>query len=218
MSGLPLKEGYYKKDGIVYGPDGKPCRQCNSLRDLMSLGKKPQGSSGTDPNPFSFGKRPRADPPAEGAAGTSNRGTVGAAAGGLAAASQKAGMSSDKPAIDTENCPPDVELLGRSTWTLLHTMAANYPNKATPVQQTDMSAFLRTFSNFYPCWVCAEDFRTWMAQKDNEPVLNQGWKGLGQWMCRAHNEVNEKLGKEKFDCKLWQERWKDGFKDGRCDP
>jgi FAD-linked sulfhydryl oxidase len=97
-------------------------------------------------------------------------------------------------------------------------MAASYPAKATPVQQNDMSSFLRTFSLFYPCWVCAEDFRTWMAKKENEPVLNQGWKGLGQWMCRAHNEVNVKLGKDEFDCNLWQERWKDGFKDGRCDP
>jgi FAD-linked sulfhydryl oxidase len=35
-------------------------------------------------------------------------------------------------------------------------------------------------------------------------------------MCEAHNRVNEKLGKEKFDCTKTFERWKDGWRDGSC--
>lgn len=201
----PLGEGYTRKNSIIYGPDGKPCRQCNSLKDLMNMGKSSdQSSSSTSASPFAVQKRPRVEQAAL-SASTSE-------------AVSDAEVKSQKAPLNPANCPPDVEALGRSTWTLLHTMAANYPPRPTPTQQTDMSSFLRTFSLFYPCWVCAEDFREWMAKRENQPVLDQGWAGLGQWMCRAHNEVNEKLGQEKFDCNLWRQRWKDGFKDGSCDP
>lgn len=40
---------------------------------------------------------------------------------------------------------------------------------------------------------------------------------LSQWLCERHNEVNERLGKEKFDCIKVDERWKDGPSDGSCD-
>ncbi|KAJ5886582.1 Mitochondrial FAD-linked sulfhydryl oxidase ERV1 [Penicillium subrubescens] len=116
------------------------------------------------------------------------------------------------------DCPPDVEQLGRSTWTLLHTMAATYPEKASASHQEDMQGFLKFFSKLYPCWVCADDFRTWMAHPSgrNQPKLS-GRKEFGWWMCEAHNEVNRKLGKKEFDCRLWEERWRTGWKDGRCD-
>ena len=41
--------------------------------------------------------------------------------------------------------------------------------------------------------------------------------GVEGWMCRAHNEVNERLGKEKFECRDVGQRWRDGSKDGHCD-
>ena len=40
---------------------------------------------------------------------------------------------------------------------------------------------------------------------------------FSQWMCRLHNEVNTRLGKPLFDCSRVDERWRDGWKDGRCD-
>lgn len=40
---------------------------------------------------------------------------------------------------------------------------------------------------------------------------------LENWLCGVHNEVNERLGKEPFDCGTVGERWRDGWKDGRCD-
>lgn len=115
-----------------------------------------------------------------------------------------------------DDCPADVEQLGRSTWTLLHTMAAQYPSKAPPTTQSVMKQFISTFSQLYPCWVCADDFRAWMVQPGNEPKVN-GRDELGNWMCQAHNVVNVKLGKKEFDCSLWKQRWKDGWDDGRCD-
>lgn len=117
--------------------------------------------------------------------------------------------------MDFGNCPPDIESLGRATWTLLHTIAANYPESATVKEQDEMREFLTIFSKRYPCSHCAQDFREWMNQKENQVKVN-GREDLSIWMCQAHNEVNRKLGKPIFDCFKWKERWRDGWKDGRC--
>jgi FAD-linked sulfhydryl oxidase len=53
-----------------------------------------------------------------------------------------------------KNCPADVATLGRHTWTLLHTMAAYYPEKPAPTQKESMKTFFESFSEHYPCWFC----------------------------------------------------------------
>ncbi|OAX84538.1 hypothetical protein ACJ72_01083 [Emergomyces africanus] len=97
-------------------------------------------------------------------------------------------------------------------------MTATYPATATSQQQNDMRSFLTLFGKLYPCWVCADDFRAWMNEPSgaNKPRLKTRAE-FGNWMCEAHNEVNRKLGKEVFDCRKWEERWRTGWKDGRCD-
>lgn len=129
-----------------------------------------------------------------------------------------AAPATPSPSEIPSDCPPDVEALGRSTWTLLHSMAATYPERADTKQQEDMGGFLKLFAKLYPCWVCADDFQTWMAHPSgrNKPKLG-GRSEFGWWMCEAHNEVNRKLGKKEFDCRFWEERWRSGWKDGRCD-
>ena len=121
-------------------------------------------------------------------------------------------------ARENNHCPPDVEELGRGSWTLLHTLSATYPTNPTPQHQQSTHHFLRLFSQLYPCHVCAEDFQSWIQKPDNDPTeALKSQEGFGRWMCKAHNEVNRKLGKGEFDCNFWKERWKDGWKDGRCD-
>lgn len=114
------------------------------------------------------------------------------------------------------DCPPDVEALGRSSWTLLHTMAASYPERPSPQQQNDATSFVSSLSKLYPCYSCASDFQEWMRVSRNAPRVSSR-KEFGQWLCEAHNEVNQKLGKEKFDCTKVDERWRTGWKDGSCD-
>ncbi|KAF4121554.1 mitochondrial FAD-linked sulfhydryl oxidase [Geosmithia morbida] len=111
-------------------------------------------------------------------------------------------------------CPPDVEELGRSSWTLLHSIAASYPKTPSPAQQSDLVSFVHLFSRLYPCWVCAEDFKGYISR---EPPQAKSRDDFGMWLCRAHNDVNVKLGKPMFDCSKWLERWKTGPADGRCD-
>lgn len=138
-------------------------------------------------------------------------GAAGAGAAAAAAATATAASAAGGPPTD---CPADVETLGRSAWTVLHTMAATYPEKPSRGEQSDMAAFMGLFAKLYPCWVCAEDFQAYLAK---ERVRTAGRDDFGDWLCRAHNEVNRKLGKPEFDCRLWQERWRTGWKDGRCD-
>jgi FAD-linked sulfhydryl oxidase len=118
------------------------------------------------------------------------------------------------PTLD-EDCPADVERLGRSTWTLLHTMAAQYPSRPSPEIQQQTKSFVSLFANLYPCSHCAEDFRDWMKRPGNQPRMSSKDE-FGLWMCEAHNAVNEKLGKSQFDCSQWKVRWIDGPADGRC--
>ena len=75
-------------------------------------------------------------------------------------------------------------------------------------------SFVKLFSKLYPCWVCAEDFQAYIKK---DPVKAGSRSEFGNWLCGAHNEVNKKLGKPVFDCSLWEERWRTGWKDGRCD-
>lgn len=98
----------------------------------------------------------------------------------------------------------------------MHALTATYPASAPPSLQCKTKQFLSLFSELYPCWVCADDFRDWMAQPGNAPRV-EGQDVFGFWMCRAHNAVNVKLGKAEFDCAKWKERWRDGWKDGSCD-
>ncbi|EGW34362.1 uncharacterized protein SPAPADRAFT_59785 [Spathaspora passalidarum NRRL Y-27907] len=104
--------------------------------------------------------------------------------------------------------PPDVTVLGRSSWTLLHSIAATYPEEPTNKQQKDMKQFINLFAGFYPCWFCADDFQKYITT--NEPKV-ETQDSLGRWLCDAHNDVNKKLGKPKFNCDLWKQRWKDGW-------
>ncbi|KAK3384761.1 ERV/ALR sulfhydryl oxidase domain-containing protein [Podospora didyma] len=114
----------------------------------------------------------------------------------------------------SKDCPPDVAALGQSSWTLLHSIAATYPTTPTTTEQSDIKSFMKLFSKLYPCWVCAEDFQHYIQKKE---VRAGSRDEFGNWLCEAHNEVNKKLGKATFDCSKWEERWRTGWKDGRCD-
>lgn len=87
-------------------------------------------------------------------------------------------------------------------------MTAKYPEKPNLNQQGEMKDFLNIFSKVYPCHWCAMDFAKYI---ENHSPKVESRDELGQWMCEAHNHVNAKLGKPKFDCNFWKQRWKDGW-------
>ncbi|XP_035733702.1 FAD-linked sulfhydryl oxidase ALR-like [Vespa mandarinia] len=113
-----------------------------------------------------------------------------------------------------DDCPLTRDEIGSKTWAFLHTMAARYPDHPSEEQKSDMKKFMYIFSKFYPCHTCAEDFQE---QLKNMPPQTDSQKILSQWLCAVHNKVNKKLGKPEFDCKLVDQRWRDGWLDGSCD-
>jgi len=101
--------------------------------------------------------------------------------------------------------PPDITELGRSGWTVLHSVAAYFPEKPTEDNKTDATNFLNGFARLFPCKVCATDFQEVLTR---HPPRLDNRKEFNMWMCEAHNEVNKKLGKPLFDCSTIEDRWK----------
>jgi FAD-linked sulfhydryl oxidase len=122
--------------------------------------------------------------------------------------------NSEATASASRNCPLDKDELGTSTWNFLHTMAAYYPNNPTDNEKNDMKVFFHLLAKFYPCTSCAEDLQEQL--KTSSPKTDSQYQ-LSQWLCTIHNEVNKKLGKPEFNCKLVDQRWREGWTDGSCD-
>lgn len=61
--------------------------------------------------------------------------------------------------LPPSSCPLDRRELGEKTWSLLHTIAAYYPEEPTEEQQNAASQFFQALAILYPCRHCAEDFQ-----------------------------------------------------------
>uniref|UniRef100_A0A914PNR8 Sulfhydryl oxidase n=1 Tax=Panagrolaimus davidi TaxID=227884 RepID=A0A914PNR8_9BILA len=148
-----------------FDKNGKPCKACFSVEDMMKMSKK-----------FSEKK----------------------------ATSSTSSTEINEKTIQNvveerrvKQCPVDKDELGRSTWNLLHTMAAYYPEKPSTEEKKTMETTLISLSKTYPCSYCADDFRKDL--KVHPPKL-ENREELSKWMCEMHNRVNKKLGKDIFDC------------------
>lgn len=93
--------------------------------------------------------------------------------------------------------PPAPEALGNAGWTILHTSAAAFPNRPSPDQQQAMKQFIESWSKIYACSHCAYHMRTVLA---SQPPVVTSKRAVSQYVCELHNNVNEMLGKEVFDC------------------
>lgn len=113
-------------------------------------------------------------------------------------------------------CPLNRAEVGRAAWAYLHTLAAYYPDVPSARQREEMERLLTLYVKHYPCGYCADRS---MEQLVREPVARYvgSQAELSQWMCRLHNEVNERLGKPIFDCNFVNQRWRDGPPTGECD-
>ncbi len=180
-----------KQPQVVLGPDGKPCRACNSK---LAFAAAMKGA-----------KVPSAAPKTASQDNASTNEALAAAAataavGGVAALTSDSGSS-----ISSERaCPPDGEELGRSAWTLLHSSAAYFPENPSAQQQSSMLSLFRALPYIYPCHSCAEALGEEYKREEKEG----GWEdrnlklaeavrsgpSLRKWLCGIHNEVNQRLG------------------------
>ncbi|KAK8810713.1 hypothetical protein WA158_007288 [Blastocystis sp. Blastoise] len=115
--------------------------------------------------------------------------------------------------IENENkyyeCPPDRSLLGRHSWTLLHTIAAYYPENPTEEDKKNAMSFIESFAQLYPCKNCAFHFQRLI--KETPPNVNSQ-KEFVMWMAQAHNIISKKCHKPIYpeDYDVLQKRWKTG--------
>lgn len=150
------------------------------------------------------------------AGASSSSATAGAGAGTAAAAGVAVASTEPSPSLPRD-CPADVERLGRHTWTFLHTTASYFPPTPSATQKSSMLSLLHSLPTLYPCSSCADELGNYMATHPPEKAVEAGRGTLERWLCEVHNEVNTRLGKEEFNCESVGERWRDGWKDGRCD-
>lgn len=161
--------------------------------------------------------------------GAGSKGGNSNTAGGMAAL---AGLGAAK-ATPSQSlaCPPDVEELGRSTWSFLHSVAAVYPDSPSEEQRSALLSLLTSLPVLYPCGTCAEALDEEYKRRvnapsalSNQPIDNnldsmtpaQATKNketATRFLCSIHNEVNGRLGKPQWDCddlKKLKQRWEDG--------
>ena len=106
-------------------------------------------------------------------------------------------------------CPPTREELGRCTWSLLHAIAAYYPESPSQEEQRAVLGILDGLRTLYPCVHCRarmqDDFIA-------VPPRVSSRAELSGWVCQQHNIVNVMLGKPMADCSLraMDERWRTG--------
>ncbi|KAL0334967.1 UNVERIFIED_CONTAM: FAD-linked sulfhydryl oxidase ERV1 [Sesamum radiatum] len=100
--------------------------------------------------------------------------------------------------------PTTKEELGRATWTFLHTLAAQYPDKPTRQQRKDVKELMAILSRMYPCKECADHFKEVIRAN---PVQAGSHHEFSQWLCHVHNVVNRSLGKPVFLCERVDARW-----------
>ncbi|KAL8264682.1 hypothetical protein R6Q59_022812 [Mikania micrantha] len=100
--------------------------------------------------------------------------------------------------------PVTREELGRATWTFLHTLGAQYPEKPTRQQKKDVKELMAIISRIYPCKDCADHFKEVLR---SNPVQPGSQAEFSQWLCRVHNVVNRSLGKPTFPCERVDARW-----------
>jgi len=119
------------------------------------------------------------------------------------------GLAAEKP----YECPADREELGRQSWTLLHSIAAYYPEKPSEEHRRHAHSFLEALSHLYPCTHCAYHLRDSMAKA---PPKLESRTDFSMWLCAQHNDVNRRLGKPEFECApdVLLRRWRTG--DPRC--
>lgn len=64
----------------------------------------------------------------------------------------------ESPSNLAPGCPLYIEELGRSSWDLIHTMAAYYPDTPNEEDKKHATNFMISMAYLYPCDVCRKEF------------------------------------------------------------
>ena len=180
---------------VILGPDGKPCRACNSklaFTAAFKAGKKPRsaGSSTTKQVLSSSTKEPlsqQIECPPDGE-------MIG----------QSTWTFLHSAAAYYPNLPSEIQQ--KSMLALIQSLPHLYPcHTCAGALGQELERELK-------------QKQSWEGGEVLQQAVRTG-PGLRKWLCGIHNETNARLGKPTWTCteEMLQQRWKDGPSDGRCD-
>ena len=142
----------------------------------------------------------------------------GAVIGGLSAAAARrnrkpvatvARAAAAPPAAQQMATTVSLDEVGKATWTLLHTTAAQFPEYPTRRQRKAAMQLFDSLEHVYPCHSCAKHWGEIM--KEFGPPKVRSGSELRTWLCEMHNVVNKSAGKSSFNCGDVEERWGGGI-------
>jgi len=85
-------------------------------------------------------------------------------------------------------------------------MAAKYPEAPSEEKKAACRQMLEALPDLLPCEDCGNHFRAFMKTADLKEACSSRQR-FSNLMCRAHNGVNERTGKEPFSCDDAVERY-----------
>lgn len=74
---------------------------------------------------------------------------------------------------------------------------SKFPDKPTESDSEALKSYVYLFARLYPCGDCARHFQSIL--KEYPPQVGSR-VSAATWACHVHNEVNDSLGKKRFDC------------------
>lgn len=89
----------------------------------------------------------------------------------------------------------DTRFWGPDGWRLLHSIAAAYPSKPTPLQQETYRIFFTCLQYILPCIYCRRSYTEYIHQIPMTPYLKNR-RSLSKWLWKIHNLVNDKLRRQ----------------------
>lgn len=76
-------------------------------------------------------------------------------------------------------------------------MMAKFPDTPSSSDSEALKSYIYLFARLYPCGDCARHFQSILTKF---PPQVSSRSASATWACHVHNEVNESLGKSRFDC------------------
>jgi FAD-linked sulfhydryl oxidase len=67
------------------------------------------------------------------------------------------------------------------------------------IDDGNINKFLSSFAEIYPCKKCKSHFKKYVI---DYPFRGNSGSDLNQYFCAFHNEVNKRLKKPLYNCKL----------------
>lgn len=99
----------------------------------------------------------------------------------------------------------DKNIIGNASWKVLHAYSKQYPENPAQADKKEFHTLLKSVLRTIPdddckCRTHAVNY----IQKYPPKIANRD--DLVQWVCSFHNDVNRRLGKHEFDCKILFEK------------